>query len=453
MHPVATVHPWDAGPLRVTDNRRYLANGGEPFFWLGDTAWLLFQNLSLEEAKLYLRNRRDKGFTVIQATLIHTLPGVEHNSLPVNLNDVRCALLERDFARPDVEGGFWHHVDDVVEAARELGLYMALLPSWGSMVTQGLLNEGNAQAYATFLARRYGQCPSVLWLLGGDVRVEEHTRPIFDLLGNTLKELAPTQLIGYHPFGRTASSMWLCDAPWLDFHMFQSGHRRYDQDRLSAWDDNAEDEECFSEDNWMYVQRDHRVDPGRPTVDGEPSYEQIPQGLHDSSQPYWQDHDVRRYAWWAVLEGAMGHTYGDNAVMQFHIPGDSGGNYGVKVYWHEAIHHPGSGQMGHMAALLRALDFTNGAPARHILTSPQPKEYGRISAFAGRDYAILYSYVGQPFSVDLSSMGWSRMDAWWFDPAIGVYSYAGQYDAKAQTFIPPVKPSGQNDWVLLCKSI
>jgi len=53
-------------------------------------------------------------------------------------------------------------------------------------------------------------------------------------------------------------------------------------------------------------------------MDGEPSYEQIPQGLHDGTQPFWQEHHVRRYAWWAALAGACGHIYGDNSVMQMY---------------------------------------------------------------------------------------------------------------------------------------
>lgn len=43
----------------------------KPFFWLGDTAWMLFTNISYEEAYTYLKNRADKGFNVIQAVLIN----------------------------------------------------------------------------------------------------------------------------------------------------------------------------------------------------------------------------------------------------------------------------------------------------------------------------------------------------------------------------------------------
>ena len=65
---------WEYGKLRVSDNRKYLCNGDRPFFWLGDTAWLMFAKLTEEEAAVYLRNRKETGYTVIQSTLIHEWP-------------------------------------------------------------------------------------------------------------------------------------------------------------------------------------------------------------------------------------------------------------------------------------------------------------------------------------------------------------------------------------------
>ena len=62
--------------LKVSDNKRFLVTAeGKPFFWLGDTAWELFHRLKREEADRYLKDRADKGFTVIQAVAIAELDG------------------------------------------------------------------------------------------------------------------------------------------------------------------------------------------------------------------------------------------------------------------------------------------------------------------------------------------------------------------------------------------
>lgn len=52
--------------LEVSENKRTLTAGGEPFFWLGDTGWLLLSKLSRSDAEKYLQDRKDKGFNVIQ---------------------------------------------------------------------------------------------------------------------------------------------------------------------------------------------------------------------------------------------------------------------------------------------------------------------------------------------------------------------------------------------------
>jgi hypothetical protein len=64
---VAWVPAGPTGQLKVAPNGRYLMTAsGQPFFWLGDTGWLLFNKLKREEAETYLEDRRKKGFNVIR---------------------------------------------------------------------------------------------------------------------------------------------------------------------------------------------------------------------------------------------------------------------------------------------------------------------------------------------------------------------------------------------------
>ena len=57
--------------LTLNTRKRGFLRDGKPFFWLGDTAWLLFHKLDDGQIETYLENRALKGFTVIQATLVH----------------------------------------------------------------------------------------------------------------------------------------------------------------------------------------------------------------------------------------------------------------------------------------------------------------------------------------------------------------------------------------------
>jgi hypothetical protein len=60
--------------LKLSDNKRYLSTEkGDPFFWLGDTGWMLFSKLSREEAERYFDDRKQKGFNVIQVMVLQNI--------------------------------------------------------------------------------------------------------------------------------------------------------------------------------------------------------------------------------------------------------------------------------------------------------------------------------------------------------------------------------------------
>ena len=426
---------WDYGPLRVSENGRYLRNGNRPFFWMGDTAWLLFQKCSEEEALLYLKNRKEKKFSVIQATLIHTLDGDN-------------VIWKNEMLRSEA---YWDHVERIVDLAETCGLYMALLPCWGSFVKNGILTLEKVPEYADFLAKRFGGKKNIIWLLGGDVRGDDGL-DVFRAFGTRMRELFPDCIIGFHPFGRTTSALWFHDEPWLDINMFQSGHRRYDQVMLNSWDDNLAKEGNFGEDNWRYVERDLARTPVKPVVDGEPSYEQIMQGLHGPNEPFWQAWDVRRYAYWSVFAGAFGHTYGDNSVMQFFCAPAQKGAFGVHKYWPDAIHHEGASQMAHLVTLMESADYQNGRAAQERISAGSGEQYHRISVFEGPGFIFAYDYLGEPFSLNLSDLADRNVEAWWYDPACGVMSYAGRVHPDARTAFRPVpKYTNANDWVLVLR--
>ena len=74
---VASARPAELQGLKVSENGRFLVRSdGSPFFWLGDTAWELFHRLDLEESERYLRDRAEKGFTVVQAVVLAEFGGL-----------------------------------------------------------------------------------------------------------------------------------------------------------------------------------------------------------------------------------------------------------------------------------------------------------------------------------------------------------------------------------------
>ena len=63
--------------LKVSENKRFLVTAdGQPFFWLGDTAWELFHRPTREDALRYLRKRAEQRFTVVQAVALAEFDGL-----------------------------------------------------------------------------------------------------------------------------------------------------------------------------------------------------------------------------------------------------------------------------------------------------------------------------------------------------------------------------------------
>lgn len=433
--------PWENGLLKVSENKRYFQNGDKPFFWLGDTAWLLLCHLTKEQIAAYLENRAEKGFNVIQVTISH--------KWPTQTVDGKQAFIDGDMTKPDLSPeGFWDLLDYAVKKAEELGLYMGLLPCWGGRFKAGDLNMDNVVSYIEFLTDRYKDAPNIIWITGGDIKGDSGF-DFWTLMGETLKKHNPDKLVTFHPFGRTTTTDFFPNSDWLDFYMFQSGHRRYDQGSLNQWDDSMSQGYWYGEDNWRYISRVDACGNIKPVLDGEPSYEQIPQGLHDPSQPFWQDYDVRRFAYWSVLSGCAGFTYGHNAIMQFHRSPDEVGAYGCTIPWYDAIHSPGTDQMTAMANLMNSVPFWTGKAAQELLADEPGEKYERISVFAGEGFVICYDYTGRDIYLKAELLDKDLNKAYWINPVTGVKSYIGTIDMVED--LKFVKPSGvhdHTDWLL-----
>lgn len=432
--------PWSNGKLQVSENGRYLQHeNGTPFFWMGETGWLLPERLDREEAKYYLAKCREAGYNVVQVQTVNGVPAINfygQYSFPDGFN----------FKDIDKKGvyGYWDHMDYIIKTAEQNGIYIGMVCIWGGLVKAGLMNEEEAEAYGKFLAERYKDSPNIIWFIGGDVRGDVKPE-VWNKLARTIKSIDKNHLMTYHPFGRTSSIYWFHNADWLDFNMFQSGHRRYDQTRGDG-DNTAE--AAVAEDNWRYVEAALAKVPAKPVIDGEPSYEEIPQGLHDPSQPFWKAPDVRRYAYWSVFAGSFGHTYGHNSIMQMLKVANNGG-YGATKTWYDSLKDPGFNQMQHLKNLMLSFPFFERVPDQSVISGENGYRYDRAIATRGNDYLLVYTYTNCPMDIDLSKISGAKKNVWWYSPVDGSLEYVGEFDSKVQHFNYDGAYGAGNDHVLI----
>ena len=441
------------GKLRVSANHRYLEfDDGTSFFYLADTAWELFHRLNREDASRYLANRSQKGFTVIQAVILSELGGL---TVPNAYGDL--PLTGGDIGKPNE--AYFRHVDFIINKAEDLGMFVGVLPTWGKYWKSAdsiFPNPESARQYGRFVGGRYRDKP-VIWILGGDRAIDNpRERATMDALAKGLREGdGGNHLITFHPVGPGDSSEMLNDAKWLDFNMYQSSHAARDHD------------------NGLYAERDLRLKPERPTLDGENRYEEIPVGFYlagMSGLQRFDDFDVRQAAYWSLLAGACGHTYGDNNVWQMYVPppdanlaggiagirenpwlGRKGGIIGANVPWYEALDRPGAFQMGYLRRLFESVPFRKLVPDQSIILSGPASGGAKIRSARSSDgsFAIVYSPFGESFTLNKNVVQAAKFKEFWFDPRYGVsYEIDRPERWGIQTYTPPT--SGRNhDWVLV----
>jgi len=420
--------------LKVGDDHRTLVTAdGKPWVYLGDTAWELFHRLNREDADAYLADRAGKGFNVIQAVALAEFGGlVEANAyghLPLENNDPTKPLEP-----------YFQHVDYIVNKAASLGMHVGFLPTWGDKVNKKwgkgpeIFTPENARIFGEWLGRRYKDKP-IIWIVGGDRPVENPAHlEIWRFMAAGLRAGdGGAHLITYHPMGGRSSSEYVHAESWLDFNMMQSGHG--DRNRPS----------------YKMIAKDLALTPPKPTLDGEPAYEDHPVRSDKTKTQWFDEWDVRKLCYWGLLAGACGHTYGTHSIWAMW---DGKGKPPVdqRTPWKEALKLPGATQVGYAKKLLENRPLVGRVPDQTLLVSDLGDGAAHCQALRGADssWAIIYSASGRSFGVVLGKFPAKRLNAAWFDPRTGkkLVPTTIANDGEPREFTPPTSGDAQ-DWVLL----
>jgi hypothetical protein len=431
--------------LKVSQNKRFLVTAdGQPFFWLGDTTWELFHRLNREEAIRLFENRAALKFNVLQSVAIAELDGHTDPNAYGHL-----PFVDLDVTKPALKDGpqndYWDHVDFIVREANVRGLYIGFLPTWGRFwhdkVRDGkpLFTAASAEIYGEWLGRRYKDA-GLIWILGGDRAVDNDAqKEIIRAMAKGLRKGdGGNHLMTFHPPGGNGSSTWFHNDGWIDFNMRQNGHTaeftgRYDNTR-----------------------KDYDRTPVKPVLDGEPIYEDHPVSFNAKNFGHSIAADVRRPLYWDLFSGACGHTYGHHSVWQMWSPGKNPINNPL-LPWSEALDQPGAAQMQYGRALIESRPFLTRIPDDSIIITDRVATSipgsGRYRFTATRDeegsYAMVYAPVGRKFSVNMTRITGSQVNAWWFNPRDGKATTIGTFENQGAREFRPPHDGEMLDWVLV----
>ncbi|MCU0354789.1 MAG: glycoside hydrolase family 140 protein [Cytophagales bacterium] len=417
-------HSQTAFPLKISADKRHLTDQKNvPFLYVSDSGWRLFTNLTEAEAKEYLLKRKSQGFNTIHVMLT-AFPGDKNRQgqEPFENND----FLKTNEA-------YFRHVDRIVAMADSLNLLLAVAPlwysccndGWGSNPQQFMRRNGKEKCYlfGQFVGNRYKKYNNIVWIIGGDNDPFEYLEEVRQL-ARGLKQASPQQLLTYHAASTHSSTdVWPANESWLDFSMVYSYFRGFPK----AWNK-------VQPDVYEVSYAEHRKHPVRPFVLGESTYE----GEHEAMGSALQ---ARKQAWWAVLSGACGHSYGSPFWK-----GDA--------QWRTYLDLPGANTLRHLNALLATFDWTTLVPdvSGELLTKGNEKyatnDYATAALTRDRKLAVVYVPSARGLTVNTALLTGKLLIPTWYNPRTGERRNAGRYPVGYKMLF---ESPDANDWVLVLK--
>lgn len=434
-----------AQKLKVSENGRFLiTENNEPFFWMADTAWELFHRCSRDEVDMYLAKRKSQGFNVIQAVALAELDGLNDP----NRYDEK-PLIDNNPTTPN--SSYFEHVDYAIDKAESLGMYIALLPTWGDKLFKNSWGTGpevfhmeNSRLFGKWIGNRCKDKENIIWVIGGDrnPRDESDDVAIWNEIAEGIVEAAggyDNTLMTYHPQpnNQGGSSLWFHEEPWLDFNMHQTGH-------------------CANQPTYNLIRNDYELKTVKPVLDGEPLYEDHPNCFNAKELGYSVADDIRRIMYWNVFAGAFGQTYGCHDIWQMYtLDKDKEGINGPLRPWQQALDLPMANQVKHLKNLFLSRPFLNRIPDNTMVLDEQIHDENYVIAtrdFEG-SYAMVYFPTGQERKLSVVDLKGETFTVWWYDPRTG-NSFKGDTLQKMDSVSvqPPTSGKG-NDWVLVLDSL
>lgn len=407
-----------AAPLSISENGRYLLRNGVPFLINGDTPWQLVGNCTDAQITEYLDDREAKGFNAIlieaptahfatQTPFYNNVDGVA----PFNTTSYTAA----SFQTP-VEA-YWDRVDHAVNEALDRGIivlfcmnYLGFGGGSGGSGDQGwdfqvdAASDANLETYGAFLATRYTQ-GNIIWVAGGDYSPPNIAKGWNVVEG--IRSVTPNALVTFH--GARGDSGYSVANGQTGFNV------------NNTYTDGLE---------YTYCATEYARSPVMPFFHIEGWYE---------GDGQLTEQGYRRQAYATVLSGGCGHMFANSELWGL-------GGYGAATTAQEAmdnqLNSTIANDMTHFAALFNAYEWWKLEPKTDtsLITTSLGSNGNRIIGARASDgsFAMVWS-PDQNFTIDMTALAPSSVQARWFNTTDGTFASAGGpfSNTGTQAFNPP----------------
>jgi hypothetical protein len=371
-------------------------SNGNPFLYIGCTAWNGGLYSTREEWDCYLSNRKENGYSVIQLVTTQwrgALYNAEHET----------AFTGKDSLQ--INPSFFQRMDERIDRINEYGLVAApvILWAWGDVSPGKFLPVESAIRLADYIVARY-DANHLIWNLGGDGYYLKENEKRWKTIGRKVfGEHHHQHMVTLHPRGLSWYGSAYDEEEWLNIISYQTGHTNSKQ--VVQWKT-----EGPVTSNWKHI-------TPRPIIDTEPVYE-------NGSNAY----EVRKSAYWSIFATPVaGISYGSHTIWPWLRKGDTPINHGNKepspITWHDALFQEGSIQISYLANFFNKLEWWSLEPSNHLLV----KQPGLLthshwqSVLASKNHDLILVYLPVQDSVKLHLPKSKTYNAKWFDTEKNLY--------------------------------
>ena len=421
--------PSSAPVLSISPNGYYFRLDGQPYFWVGDTAWYLNgypAGYSTSDATRLLEDRATKGVRVVQSGLITS----ETTQLPYDggpddpfIDSVPMALNE----------SYWAKIDHLVRETARLGMIFTIAPVWGAQNDLIFPDPDRHVEFVMLIAKRYATQAHVVWIGAGEyqkityegktgtsIALSAAEKLRYSRVVDTIRAHAHSDsLITFHPDGGKRTSIdWQSNAK-VQFNM----HQAFSNIRAVIRD----------------IPLERAASPPKPVVEAEAYYEDVPPAT--VSTPW----HIRMSAYHTAMLGGAGYTYGSDLVWK------------SDPKWQSRMTTEGSDNVFRSyRTFMRLIHDEGNVPAPTYLVDKG--EVARMdlnsytSALRNADNTRLYAYVsnGRSFKINTSLLAPGAISGQWYDPRQGMFQ--AKFNVKRRVSVlldPPGSPMKKNDWALV----
>lgn len=426
------------GPMSKYPEHFQYSNG-DRFWFLGETAWALFnnnekENLDRSAFEHYVKTRASQGFNVMHAMVLSEAGWGNSGGMPFH-----------DMEKQVMNPAYWKEIDSRIDFANRNGIVIGLVLAWGDKnkkvpypwrLFPGIEARKN---YARYIAARYSAF-NVYFIVSGEWHAEIRTRSgneedirnEFIETGNALDEADPhNRMIGIHPMTGNGSVREFNRAGWMSFGDYQQNYSRLHSRILESMMFNKP----VVNSEYGYYLRDQNGD-GVTDKDNSTSLESI------------------RYASWdIVMAGAylvtgFGTTYfgGNRDPGPFDVDAVKNDEWELQVgyikkffekteYWKMSSHDD-----------LLVSETLRGSDGRHLGRTAPPLTTYWLFAESGRQYLLYARGVADKISLSLKSGDSGKYKVQLFNPRTGEMNTINEnmYLSSDYNWTPPDK----NDWVI-----